>query len=147
MAKLVYFTEGYGDINFWRAFETEAKATAGNYPRQNQAMVDITTEEFNQINDGTNIPMGYANGEVSWNGTVDRSYDEANFKGQVENAITQLECAVRDFPSHPDVSTMNSMKTALKAIDYSSITFPYTKTLEQYCSDNGITFLGRECIP
>ena len=147
MAKLIHWIDGYGDLNFWRAFETEAKATAAGYPKPNQSMIDISSEEYAQIADGTNIPSGVVDGTINWNGTLTYEISEEQFKGEVDSTIHVLECSVRDHSSHPDVATMNAMITGLKAIDYHSINFPYTKTLEQYCSDNSISYLGKFCIP
>lgn len=147
MAKLIYYTEDYGDANFVRVFENEAKMTAANYPKWKQASIDITAEEYNQAKMRTNVPFGVKNGAVVWNGPLPISTTREDFEQYVKYQIYRLYCSLRDYPNHPDASTMQSMKTALEGFNFDSLTYPLTSTLEQVCESQNIPYIGTDCIP
>mgnify|MGYP003116761359 FL=1 len=73
--------------------------------------------------------------------------DEDRFKKAIQDRLTAINNFLTNNESHPWHDAISEYKTALEAIDSSSITYPYKKTIEQYCEENSITYYHPLQIP
>lgn len=76
------------------------------------------------------------------------SINENNLKKQHENILLSLNNFLNsNNSSNSFYDNCLSYKNYLETFDYSTITFPLTKTWEKYCEDNSITYLHTLQIP
>ena len=89
--------------------------------------------------------------EYQANKQIDLLKRQAELLMKQEKEIQDRVIAITHFltnnESHPWHDAISEYKTALEAIDSSSITYPYKKTIEQYCEENSITYYHPLQIP
>jgi len=95
---------------------------------------DIATATY----DGTNVTI------------VDQSTsfpNEAQLKKKINNVINLASDFLRTNQSNSLYNSINDYKLYLEDLDTSSFSFPYEKSIEQYCNENSITFYHPLQIP
>ena len=72
---------------------------------------------------------------------VDNSglFSKDDFKSLVEQKIKNLQHKLDQNPSHPLTNAAESYITSLQNINYDLITWPLSKFVGEYCSENSIT--------
>jgi hypothetical protein len=82
---------------------------------------------------------------VSYNGYNDEN-DLRNY--HTENVIKRIDQFLNAENEDKSLySAITSYKTYLENFDYSTMTFPMTKTWEEYCEDNSIAYVSPLQIP
>jgi|TARA_R100000455_G_C6236916_1_gene96918 hypothetical protein len=81
--------------------------------------------------------------------TASRFENENDLRTYHENVIAKINVflSVPSNSSKSIYSSIENYKTYLEGFDYSSITLPTTKTWEEHCEDNSITYISPLQIP
>ena len=102
-----------------------------NITYEDKSITPVSEEIASQINEGTYLaPEGFE-------GTYPFSKDD--FKSLVEQKIKNLQHKLDQNPSHPLTNAAESYITSLQNINYDLITWPLSKFVGEYCSENSIT--------
>jgi len=108
--------------------------------------VNITDADFAEVVKGLKVPV-YDGTTVTYN-SISVEYSSAQeISHHCKNTIIALNYFLNANPDHPMWINLNNYKRILEKADFSGLTFPYTKTLEQWCEDNSITYYHPLQIP
>ena len=109
---------------------------------------DMTESDFQDVRRGVKIPV-LSGDNLTWEvPTMDIGIKDADrFKKEIQDRVIAITHFLTNNESHPWHDAISEYKTALEAIDSSSITYPYKKTIEQYCEENSITYYHPLQIP
>ena len=77
----------------------------------------------------------------------DTEISESELKDLHTRTINLINSFLKNNSSNPQYSFWNTYKSTLENFDYSTITFPLTKSWEQYCTDNSISHKSPLQIP
>tara|TARA_A100001201_G_scaffold143530_1_gene145616 strand:- start:2033 stop:2533 length:501 start_codon:yes stop_codon:yes gene_type:complete len=103
-----------------------------NITYEDKLITPVSEEIASQINEGNYL------GDEGFEG---HPFSENDFRLLVENKIQNLQKRLEQKPSHPLKNAAESYITSLQNIDYDSITWPLSKFVGEYCSENSITIV------
>ena len=112
---------------------------------------DVSDSDFEKVKKQTS--QTYLNGDnvviEDCEQTASRYENENDLKSYHENVIAKINVflSVSSNSSKSIYSSIENYKTYLEGFDYNSITLPTTKTWEEYCADNSITYISPLQIP
>jgi hypothetical protein len=112
---------------------------------------DVSDSDFEKVKKQTS--QTYLNGDnvviEDCEQTASRYENENDLKSYHENIIAKINVflSVPSNSSKSIYSSIENYKTYLEGFDYNSITLPTTKTWEEYCADNSITYISPLQIP
>lgn len=109
-----------------------------NFDETTVDIIDITTEDFNDVKNGIKLIISHSGGVVTYK-TLDTSEDffatENHLKIYLDDLLDRFETYVELNSSKPLATTVTTYVDWLKALDISSI--PLSSSLEKYASDQG----------
>ena len=110
-----------------------------NFDEDNFDILDITTEEFNDIKNGVKFVISHNGETVSYN-TRDESEDffntENNLKIYIDDLLERFEIYLQFNSSKPLANIVTNYVDWLKTLDTPSV--PLNSSLEKYASDQGV---------
>lgn len=112
---------------------------------------DVSDSDFLKVKKQTSQTY-LNNGNVVINDSVQtapRFTDENDLRNYHDQLISKINVflSVESNSSKSMFNSINNYKTYLEGFDYSSFTFPNTKTWEEYCEDNSIAYISPLQIP
>jgi AAA+ ATPase superfamily predicted ATPase len=108
-----------------------------NISKDNYKIIDDSKEKFDLVKFGNKSIEKYNNNTITY---IDQtiSFDDKN---QLQINVNSLKQQIKQFtdvnPNHPLFSRWNSYYNQLNNLDLDSITYPLSKSLEQYFNDLG----------
>ena len=109
---------------------------------------DISDSDFQDIRKGLKKPGLSGDSVIMEELVYDIGIKDADrFKKEIQDRVKAITDFLTNNENHPWHSSILEYKEALEAIDPSSITYPYTKSIEQYCEENSITYYHPLQIP
>jgi hypothetical protein len=150
MAIAIFIKNTNNPITFHKVFATQALVNEYGYGNTElYDQVTITDTEFNSIRSNTKVPESKDSSDnITWRtNTITPSLTEAQFKEEIQERIQSLKQVNEKHPSHSQTSVFNTYINYLEGIDTSSITFPTSKLIENYVSDQSQTFIHLNEIP
>tara|TARA_R100001440_G_scaffold16293_7_gene27787 strand:- start:8760 stop:9212 length:453 start_codon:yes stop_codon:yes gene_type:complete len=110
-----------------------------NFDEANFDILDITTEEFNDVKNGVKFVLSHNGETVSFN-TRDTSEDffdtENDLKTYINDLLERFETYLQFNSSKPLANTVTVYSDWLKNLDTSSVSL--NSSLEKYASDQGV---------
>lgn len=102
-----------------------------NITYEDKSITPVSEEIASQINEDNYLaPEGFEG---------INPFSKNTFKKLVEDKIKSLQQKLDQNPSHPLKNATESYITSLQNINYDSITWPLSKFVGEYCSENSIT--------
>ena len=111
--------------------------------------IDISDDDFLKIKQEL-VDINISDGSATFTDRdfTNHSVEEDQLKKQHENILLILKNFLNaNNSSNSFYDNCLSYKNYLETLDYSTITFPLTKTWEKYCEDNSITYFHPLQIP
>jgi hypothetical protein len=110
-------------------------------------IVDISDDDFANVRKELKT-VTYDGTTVSYEDAEHNFPNEASLKTIINSRILQITNFCKSYnENNPYYNGVLAYKEALEGIDTSSISYPYQKSLEQYCEDNSITYYHPLQIP
>ena len=119
-------------LNLDASFYTEKDLTDAQFLDAKRSL------KFPTLSDGNLVMQDLAFGGIK---------DAERFTKNISSKIKIMDDFLNNNEGHSWHAGVTAYKEALLAIDTSTITFPYEKTLEQYCEDNSKTYYHPLQIP
>jgi len=118
-------------------------------------IIEDSQYTFDQIKFGNRIPVSYNNNIITYLDTTILLKNKESFlftdKKLLQNYIDNFKQEIKKFtdnnPNHPLFSRWNDYYTQLNNLNLDSITYPFTKSLEQYFKDLGQPSLNPLQLP
>ena len=166
MAKL-YFTNT-GDNSWSGMSESDANVTT---EFSSAYTVDITTDILNEIRQGKKVPKSFDGTTVTYEDKsivsvsaevatqiADETYlapegsndilpwSKNGFEGQIQTSISNIQSSLAQHPNHPLKTAAENYVAYLQGINLDSITWPLSKFVGEYASENSATVVHAEEI-
>ena len=109
--------------------------------------ITINDSVFTQVQLSEKYPESYNGDTVTYVDVSSEYLNKEQFQSDINSRIPLINAFLINNEDHPDYTKWNMFKTQLEALDISSITYPYNKSLEKHLSDNSLTVLNTLQLP
>ena len=109
--------------------------------------ITINDSVFTQVQLSEKYPESYNGDTVTYVDVSSEYLNKEQFQSDINSRIPLIDAFLINNEDHPDYTKWNMFKTQLEALDISSITYPYNKSLEKHLSDNSLTVLNTLQLP
>ena len=134
--------------DIYRITEDEDEKNSLNIFENDYRVIEISEADFTSLQQVTKrLSTSTADSITLEPISGDTEISESELKDLHTRTINLINSFLKNNSSNPQYSFWNTYKSTLENFDYSTITFPLTKSWEQYCTDNSISHKSPLQIP
>lgn len=134
--------------DIYRIAEDEDEKNSLNIFENDYRVIEISEADFTSLQQVTKrLSTSTADSITLEPISGDTEISESELKDLHTRTINLINSFLKNNSSNPQYSFWNTYKSTLENFDYSTITFPLTKSWEQYCTDNSISHKSPLQIP
>jgi len=134
--------------NIYRIAEDEDEKNSLNIFENDYRVIEISEADFTSLQQVTKrLSTSTADSITLEPISGGTEMIESDLKKVHKEIIKAINRFLKNNSNNPQYSFWNTYKSTLENFDYSTITFPLTKSWEQYCTDNSISHKSPLQIP
>ena len=134
--------------SIYRIAEDEDEKNSLNIFENDYRVIEISEADFTSLQQVTKrLSTSTADSITLEPISGDTEINESDLKRIHKEIIKSINKFLKNNSNNPQYSFWNTYKSTLENFDYSTITFPLTKSWEPYCTDNSISHKSPLQIP